>query len=80
VIWSFGANNHGVTAEGTAVVDGSASNTDEDANASNDGTNAFVYRQASENTSPPGGEFDDQVVWIAPGILFNRMVAAGRLP
>lgn len=24
--------------------------------------------------------FDDLVVWVAPGVLFNRMVAAGRLP
>ncbi len=27
-----------------------------------------------------GGEFDDIVVWLAPNILFNRMVQAGRLP
>lgn len=26
------------------------------------------------------GEFDDLVVWLSPNILFNRMVAAGRLP
>ena len=25
-------------------------------------------------------EFDDLVVWISPNVLFNRMVAAGRLP
>ncbi|MDO8990606.1 MAG: type II secretion system protein [Sideroxyarcus sp.] len=24
--------------------------------------------------------FDDQVIWISPNILFNRMVAAGQLP
>ncbi|HEY9197723.1 MAG TPA: prepilin-type N-terminal cleavage/methylation domain-containing protein [Gammaproteobacteria bacterium] len=24
--------------------------------------------------------FDDLVVWISPGVLFNRLVAAGRLP
>lgn len=24
--------------------------------------------------------FDDLLAWIAPGVLFNRMVAAGRLP
>ncbi|MFA6921599.1 MAG: prepilin-type N-terminal cleavage/methylation domain-containing protein [Gallionella sp.] len=27
-----------------------------------------------------GGEFDDQVVWLSPDILFNRMVQAGKLP
>lgn len=26
------------------------------------------------------GEFDDLVVWLSPNILFNRMIAAGRLP
>jgi hypothetical protein len=69
-----------VTAEGASVIDGSATNTDEDSNNSNDGTAAFMYRQASENPAVTGGEFDDQVVWIPPGILFSRMVAAGRLP
>jgi prepilin-type N-terminal cleavage/methylation domain-containing protein len=80
VIFSLGANNHGVTTDGTTVADGSATNTDEDANATNDGTAAFMYRQASESTGTTGGEFDDQVTWIPAGILFNRMVAAGRLP
>ncbi|MDP2828518.1 MAG: prepilin-type N-terminal cleavage/methylation domain-containing protein [Sulfuricellaceae bacterium] len=27
-----------------------------------------------------GNEFDDLVTWLSPNILFNRMVAAGRLP
>lgn len=27
-----------------------------------------------------GTEFDDIVTWIVPGVLFNRMVVAGRLP
>jgi len=26
------------------------------------------------------GYFDDQVIWLSPNILFNRMVQAGRLP
>lgn len=26
------------------------------------------------------GEFDDIVIWLSPNILFNRMVAAGKLP
>jgi len=80
VIFSFGANNHGLTADGAGVIDGSTTNTDEDSNNTNDGTAAFMYRQPSENPGVTGGEFDDQVVWIPPGILFNRMVAAGRLP
>lgn len=28
----------------------------------------------------PAGEFDDLVAWVSPNLLFNRMVAAGRLP
>jgi len=80
VIVSFGGSNHGVTADVAAVIDGSATNTDEDANTVNDGTTPFWYRQPSERTSSTGGEFDDQVVWISPGILFSRLVSAGRLP
>lgn len=26
------------------------------------------------------GEFDDLVIWLSPNILYNRMIAAGRLP
>ena len=29
---------------------------------------------------PPGGAFDDLVLWVSPNILFERMVAARRLP
>jgi hypothetical protein len=28
----------------------------------------------------PAGEFDDIVIWISKFTLFNRMVAAGKLP
>ncbi|MDP3686611.1 MAG: prepilin-type cleavage/methylation domain-containing protein, partial [Sulfurimicrobium sp.] len=28
----------------------------------------------------PTATFDDIVIWLSPNILFNRMVAAGRLP
>jgi prepilin-type N-terminal cleavage/methylation domain-containing protein len=31
-------------------------------------------------STPPGITFDDQVVWLSKNILFNRMVAAGKLP
>lgn len=27
-----------------------------------------------------GGEFDHIVTWLSPNILYNRMIAAGRLP
>jgi hypothetical protein len=31
--------------------------------------------------TPPGpNTFDDLVTWISPNILYNRLIAAGRLP
>ncbi len=44
-----------------------------------DGDAVFV----SHDPAPAGaanGEFDDIVVWLSPNLLFNRMIAAGRLP
>jgi prepilin-type N-terminal cleavage/methylation domain-containing protein len=49
--------------------------TDEAANVNND--IVFVSHTPSNVT---GNEFDDLVTWLSPNILFNRMVAAGRLP
>lgn len=46
----------------------------------------FVSRTMTSAQTPCGGagqprcEFDDVVGWLIPGILYNRMVAAGRLP
>ncbi len=37
----------------------------------------FDANFVSHNLSPT---FDDVVVWISPNVLFNRMVAAGKLP
>ena len=31
-------------------------------------------------SAPPGAAFDDQVRWLSKSTLFNRLVAAGRLP
>ncbi len=31
-------------------------------------------------SSAPNGEFDDIVTWLSPNVLYNRMIAAGRLP
>jgi prepilin-type N-terminal cleavage/methylation domain-containing protein len=31
-------------------------------------------------TGATNGEFDDVVTWLSPNILYNRMVAAGKLP
>ena len=54
---------------------GLGSSTDELANA--DGDRSFV----SHLPTPAGAnEFDDLVIWLSPNILYNRLIAAGRLP
>jgi len=56
------------------------------------GKNSYASNDESENTNGDRcfvdkpynttntNEFDDQVVWLSPNILFNRMVSAGVLP
>lgn len=79
VMLSHGPNGNGATLEnGIAITNTSTTNTDEQTNLSN--TNTFISRVPTENTTAPGGEFDDIVTWIPTSILFNRMVAAGQLP
>ena len=60
--------------------DSAGANDDEDTNAkkTTDGK-TFVSRTPTGPDSPTG-EFDDLVTWISPNVLFNRMVAAGKLP
>lgn len=87
VIISHGKNGYGATgSSGQPQAPVPASNADETTNA---GTVASKIARspasfqatcsdAAENT--PFCEFDDLVTWLSPNILFNRMVAAGRLP
>ena len=51
------------------------SSADETANGDND--RVFVSHAP---TPPVPNEFDDLVIWISPNILYNRLIAAGRLP
>ena len=44
-----------------------------------DGNRVFVSHAPTPGTAA-NGEFDDLVIWLSPNILFNRMVAAGKLP
>lgn len=44
-----------------------------------DGNRVFVTRLPAPSGAS-GGEFDDIVIWISAGTLFNRMIAAGVLP
>ncbi len=60
----------------------SGSGLDETANPNPNSTNndrVFVSHTPTPRTDP-NGEFDDLVIWISPNTLFNRMVAAGKLP
>ena len=82
VILSHGRNGYGATLYSGVTFGGvSTTNVDEQKNVTGDGTGkTFIFREQSDNTSTSGGEFDDLVVWLSPNILFNRMVAAGKLP
>lgn len=44
-----------------------------------DGNRVFISHTPTPSTAA-NGEFDDLMIWLSPNILFNRMVAAGKLP
>lgn len=70
VFLSHGKNGAGAyTRQGTSLPVGSSN--DEAANSDNN--NTFV-------SHIPTSSFDDMPAWVVPGILFNRMVTAGKLP
>ena len=82
VILSTGKNGHWSWTLDQAAqnADSAGANGDEDTNAS---ATADGKTFVSRTPSGPGagkGEFDDLVTWISPNVLFNRMVAAGKLP
>lgn len=78
VIWSVGRNGSDPTTGGVGA--------DESENPNpNSGTypDPTVGRFVTHEPAPSdaaNGEFDDLVIWLSPNILFNRMIAAGRLP
>lgn len=80
VVVSMGKN--GVLAysdDGTQIANPSATNTDEVTNGTQ--STSFVNRTFTENTDTTyGGEFDDVVSWISPGVYVSKMVAANQLP
>ena len=41
---------------------------------------AVVAADPAFVNAPQGPAFDDQMLWLSKSALFNRMVAAGRLP
>lgn len=74
VVFSHGPNGLGAITSQNASLP-AATGADEVENNNADAT--FV----SHPPTPPGAnEFDDLVIWLSPNILYNRMIAAGRLP
>ena len=67
------------TDTGAQIADSANINTDEDTNAAAAGT-TFVTRMSTAQGVAAPGEFDDSVIWLSTNTLFNRMVAAGKLP
>jgi prepilin-type N-terminal cleavage/methylation domain-containing protein len=77
---SFGRNGYGATSDqNTIIADTGVNNLDEKTNLQSSGT-ALIARDPTDETRAPGGAFDDMVLWLSPNILYNRMVAAQRLP
>ncbi len=76
VVLSFGRNGFGaISAAGAALP--AAVGADEIENTNQNGD--FVWRSPS-SADAAAGEFDDIVSWLPTGVLFNRLVAAGKLP
>ncbi|MGH8750113.1 MAG: type II secretion system protein [Burkholderiales bacterium] len=78
VVFSYGKNNWGTDDAGNAIADNSGTNSDEDTNAA--ATVTFISRTITDNTAASNGEFADVVTWLSTNVLFNRMIAAGKLP
>jgi len=80
VVLSQGRNGFGAFSDvGVQAVDMGQGNVDEKANFQADGR-LFIARDRADNRAAAGGAYDDIVVWLSPNILFNRMLAAQRLP
>lgn len=90
LVMSFGPNGYGAIHEdNNAQAAPPAQNADETTNSSS-ANPGYLSRTPSASQAAiacsdikpgvPFCEFDDMVIWLSPNILFNRMIAAGRLP
>lgn len=77
VLMSHGKNGLGAINSTTNAAYPAPTGADELANTDNN--TIFVSRTQSAAGST-AGEFDDIVIWLSKNLLFNRMVAAGKLP
>lgn len=69
-IWSVGAN---------AATGGTSTDEAENPNPYGAGVNSRIFVSKARSDTV-GSVFDDEVTWIAPYTVFNRMIAAGKLP
>jgi prepilin-type N-terminal cleavage/methylation domain-containing protein len=82
VVLSTGKNGYwswtlGIVAQNA---DSTGSNDDEDTNADAASNGRKFVSRTPTGPDAGVGEFDDLVTWVSPNVLFNRMVAANRLP
>lgn len=77
VVISLGKNGYSAINANTGTANPAPTSPDENENVA--GPGQFMSRTHSPVGSP-AGEFDDIVTWLSKSILFNRMVAAGKLP
>jgi prepilin-type N-terminal cleavage/methylation domain-containing protein len=77
VVLSLGKNGRGAISATTGVANAAPpAGTDENQNL---GGSIFVSH-AQSGAGSTAGEFDDIVMWVSKYAIFNRMVAAGKLP
>ena len=75
---SHGKNGFGAINLGTGAQNPAAPHVDEQENYDNN--DRFIVWRTRTGSGATGGEFDDIVVWLPRFTLFNRMVAAAKLP
>jgi type II secretory pathway pseudopilin PulG len=91
LVMSFGPNGYGAIHEdNNTQAAPPAQNADETTNTAPLANPGYISRTPSAlqpalacsdiKPGEPFCEFDDMVTWLSPNILFNRMIAAGRLP
>jgi len=78
VIISHGKNGLGAINSRTNAANPAAVSADEQSNTN--GTTTFVSRTITGPGIAAANEFDDIVIWVSKYTLYNRMVAAGKLP
>lgn len=77
VFLSHGKNGWGAVNASTGSTNPVPTSTDE---LENTNSNATFVRRPPTPVGATAGEFDDVVTWLSVNILFNRMVAASKLP